>query len=140
MTSDFFEGLHKSAGHRNFHPVLQQCPTLVTDEMNTNLIAKVTLTEIHQAVFAMGPLKAPGPDGLNGLFYQKNWESIKMGLFEEIKAFFETRSMNSELNRTHITLIPKVKNLEGLDQFRLISLCNFAYKIISKILANRVKR
>ena len=36
-------------------------------------------------------------------------------------------------------LIPKVNSLESVDQFRPISLCNFAYKIISKILVNRIK-
>lgn len=47
--------------------------------------------------------------------------------------------MQKELNQTIITLIPKTPNPERLDHYRPISLCNFAYKIILKILANRLK-
>lgn len=62
-----------------------------------------------------------------------------MGVFEEVKNFFEYGELHLELNMTLIILIPKVKNPKRLDQFRPISLHNFAYKITSKVLANRLK-
>ena len=54
--------------------------------------------------------------------------------------FLNNGNMLPEINRTNIVLIPKVKNPERMSEFRPISLCNVIYKIISKVLANRLKQ
>jgi len=81
MATTFFSRLYTTAGHRNYEPILSQCPSMVTHEMNQRLIATVTIEEVHQATFQLGATKAPGPDGLNGLFYQMHWDIIKTDLF-----------------------------------------------------------
>ena len=44
------------------------------------------------------------------------------------------------LNHTFISLIPKVKNPEFITEFRPIALCNILYKLVAKVLANRLKK
>jgi hypothetical protein len=48
-------------------------------------------------------------------------------------------SISGGLNATFLTLIPKANKTESFEDFRPISLCNLVYKIISKLIANRLK-
>jgi hypothetical protein len=43
------------------------------------------------------------------------------------------------LNDTFFALIPKVNKLDIFHDFRLIALCNFVYKVISKMIATRMR-
>ena len=54
--------------------------------------------------------------------------------------FLNNGNMLPEINHTNIVLIPKIRNPMKMSDFRPISLCNVIYKIISKVLANRLKQ
>jgi hypothetical protein len=111
----------------------------VTDEMNQGLLRVFTMEEIGVALNQMPPLKAPGPDGFSACFYQKNWAVMGEEVCGVILNFLNSGIMNKDLNSTYIALIPKVPNPSRVSEFRPISLCNVLYKIISKVLANRLK-
>ena len=95
--------------------------------------------EILQAVQQLGPLKAPGLDGIPAAFYQRFWPTLQHDILNMVKAFFHLGFLLKSLNHTFISFISKVPIPERLTQFRPISLCNVSYKIISKILVNRLK-
>ena len=87
----------------------------------------------------MGPTKAPGPDVMNALFYQKIWHIVGNEVIDAVLNFLHTGHMVPDINYTYIVLIPKLKKPKKMANFRPISLCNVIYKIILKVLANRLK-
>ena len=88
----------------------------------------------------MGELKAPGADGMPVLFYKKFWSMVGEKVKEEVLAVLNGEDMPEGWNETVIVLIPKISSPEKLKDLRPISLCNVVYKIISKVLANRLKQ
>ncbi|XP_052181660.1 uncharacterized protein LOC127794528 [Diospyros lotus] len=103
------------------------------------LIAKVSDEEVKAALFSMGDDKAPGPDGFTAKFFKKSWEIVGANVVKAIQSFFASGRLLSQVNATIISLIPKVPHPETPSQFRPISCCNVLYKVITKILANRIK-
>jgi hypothetical protein len=120
--------------------VVECIPQVVTLEMNALLTCEFTSEEVVMALKQMGPLKAPGPDGLPPLFYQKYWHLLGEDITKVVLNCLNSGKILKAINHTYITLIPKVKNPEDVKEFRPISLCNVIYKILSKVLANRLKK
>jgi hypothetical protein len=112
---------------------------VVTAEMNEDLCKEFSDQEISDALFQMGPIKAPGPDGFSARFFQRNWDTVKAEVIKGVKDFFVSRVMPPGINDTAIVLIPKKDELELLKDFRPISLCNVIYKIVSKCMVNRLR-
>lgn len=100
---------------------------------------EVTHEEVKNALFSMHPEKSPGIDGLNPGFFQAFWNVFGADVTEFCKNFLTTGTMPAESNRTLVCLIPKVKNPKQMSELRPISLCNVLVRIVSKMLANRLK-
>lgn len=95
--------------------------------------------EIKEGLDGIDDLKAPGSDGMPALFYKKNWHIVGDDIVREIKTFLEGGDMPSGWNETIVVLISKVQCPEKLKDLRPISLCMVVYKIISKVISNRLK-
>ena len=104
------------------------------------LMAKYARDEVDEALKHMEPLKAPGPDDLPPLFFQKFWLNIREKISQTVLTCLNTGSIPPSINHTFITLIPKVKSPTKVSEFRPIALCNTIYKIVSKVIANRFKK
>jgi hypothetical protein len=111
---------------------------MITKEMNKGLCKNFSMEEISDALFQIGPLKAPGPDGFPVRFFQRNWEALREDVTRVVQQFFVSGVMPVGVNDTTIVLLPKKYEPENLKNFRPISLCNVIYKVVSKCLVNRI--
>jgi ribonuclease HI len=136
---NYYSKLFTSASPRNVEACTSAITGKVTVAMNNCLLATFTMAEIKQALDQMAPFKAPGLDGFTAEFYQQNWEIVGPEVCEAALHFLNSGHMDSAINATNIALIPKVKTPNCVSEFRPISLCNVLYKIVSKVLANRLK-
>nr|XP_048337067.1 uncharacterized protein LOC125424270 [Ziziphus jujuba var. spinosa] len=111
----------------------------ITDEENIRLMAIPSEEEIRNTVWELHPLKAPGPDGFLGVFYKNYWDTVKSQLIKMIQESFRTKTITKGVNKTLLVLIPKSKNAASFNQFWPISLCNFKYKVVAKIIVSRLR-
>ena len=112
---------------------------LFRSSMNTDLLMPYSKEEVDVAIKQMAPLKAPSLDGMPPIFYQSFWQNVGPEVSDAILSCLNFDTLLKSINHTFITLIPKVCNTESVTEFRPISLCNVLYKIISKVIANRLK-
>ena len=113
---------------------------LIGEDQAAKLEEMFTEEEILAAVSGLNDDKAPGPDGFPLAFWSFSWDFVKeevMGFFRE---FFQNDQFVKSLNTTFLVLVPKGRSVEDLKDLRPISLVGSLYKILSKVLANRIKR
>lgn len=137
---DYFSNLFTLEVQHTDPVVLQRVQRKVSDQMNSMLLAPFSADDVRKAVFSIGDLKTPGPDGLHALFFKKYRHIIGEDITVMVLNAINSRQIPLEWNDTSIVLIPKVDAPELVTQYRPISLCNVLYKIISKMLSIRLKK
>ena len=135
----YFEKMYTTSCPTCEAKVIATIPTRVTNEMNQFLTKDFTKEEVEDALKQMHPTKAPGPDGMSAIFFQKYWYIVGNDVICMVLNVLNSNMSMVEINKTNITLVPKTKNPTKMAEFRLISLCNVVYKLISKVLANHLK-
>ncbi|GJT85373.1 RNA-directed DNA polymerase, eukaryota, reverse transcriptase zinc-binding domain protein [Tanacetum coccineum] len=106
--------------------------------LNVDLEKYVSLEELKRAVWDCGMDKSPGPDGFTFGFYRRYWSLLEKDVIEAVSYFFQHGSFPKGGNSSFIALIPKSQNANMVKDFRPISLIGSLYKIIAKIMANRL--
>ncbi|RVW34350.1 Transposon TX1 uncharacterized 149 kDa protein [Vitis vinifera] len=111
----------------------------ISQQEAENLESPFSEAEVHSALMEMNGDKAPGPDGFTVAFWQSCWGFVKeiLAMFKE---FHEQNTFLKSLNNTFLVLIPKKGGAEDIGDFRPISLLGGLYKLLAKVLANRLKK
>ncbi|GJS50270.1 RNA-directed DNA polymerase, eukaryota, reverse transcriptase zinc-binding domain protein, partial [Tanacetum coccineum] len=103
-----------------------------------DLESAVSKEEIKRAVWDCGIDKSLGPDGFTFGFYRRYWNLIEGDVVNAVTWFFHHGRIPNGGNSSFITLIPKIPKCYLVKDFRPISLIGSVYKIVAKILANRL--
>jgi hypothetical protein len=112
MVLELYHKLCTTKGSTDSDHVLNLIETLVTAKMNHALKTEFSNKEITNALFQMGPTKAPGLDELPALFYQRHWSLLKAHV---------------------LVLIPKVSAPELLTQFHPITSTTCCIKFLRSV-------
>jgi len=113
-------------------------PNLITDRGNNMLTILPSMDEIYNVVFSLSKDSAPGPDGFGAFFFQTYWSIVKHDVSRAVLQFFTSGWLLLNFNANLLVLIPKTNHADSVHQYRPIALENFKFKIISKILADRL--
>lgn len=142
VAGQYFESIFSSSNPTDddIFAILDQVSPKVTEEMNQVLTKEFTTMEVGEALAQMGPTKALGPDGMPALFFQSFWPQIGTTVTQAVLECLNQGAPMQSINHTNLVLIPKKISPTLIMEYRPISLCNVIYKLVSKTLANRLKR
>jgi len=104
-----------------------------------SLVKPFSVDEVKEAIWDCDRFKSPGPDGVNFGFIKDFWLDLKDDVMRFVSEFHRNGKLAKSINSTFIVLIPKVDNPQRLNDFRPISLVGSMYKIIAKLLANKLR-
>jgi len=140
----------RSAVYSHFSAHFQHCfanrPSLgdmqfrsLSCRQGAGLIKPFSLEEVKAAVWDCENFKCPGPDGITFGFIKDFWDLLKGDVMRFLVEFHRNGKLTKGINSTFIALILKVQIPQRLSDFRPISLVGSLYKILAKILANRLR-
>ncbi|KAI0493539.1 hypothetical protein KFK09_023657 [Dendrobium nobile] len=128
--------------NKNFCPIDIEdhsfIPNRVTPEDNVSLSMCPLMEEVKNMLFDMNAESVVGPDGFTVKFFQHTWHFVCDDVYSAVVDFFNGSPIPKFFSTTSIALIPKNIEVNSWNDFRPISLCSIFYKLISKILVNRL--
>lgn len=133
-----FEGIRKPDGFK-----WDECMSSVSQILPTSSLhfrnEDFNAVEVKEAMFQLHLTKAPGPYGFSAIFFQRFWSLIGHEITSDVLKMLNEGKIEG-VSDTIISLIPKSKEASKVEDFRPISLCNVTAKLITRVLANRLKK
>ncbi|TYK21642.1 LINE-1 retrotransposable element ORF2 protein [Cucumis melo var. makuwa] len=136
---DHFEDIYKGGGEESPWLIDNLSWSPISTTQAQNLCSLFTEEEIHAALTAFSNNKSPGPDGFTMEFYKSTWSVLKEEIFNIFRDFHSNCIINKAVNMTNIALIAKKEKCAEPADYRPISLTTSIYKLIAKVIAERLK-
>lgn len=106
---DYFKKIFTSTTPSSFDQILQGIDTKITSAMNADLTKEYTAGEVEFSLKQMKPLTTLSPGGMSPIFFKSCWNFIGQDVIDTSLAILNLGNMPASLNRTYISLIPKIK-------------------------------
>ena len=119
--------------------VLKNLPSIFNEEEGLMVGRDISLEEVDNTLKSFSRYKSPGPDGWPVELYMFFFSMLGNEMLATINETRISGCIPAELNKTYLTLIPKVDRPLSFGDYRPIALCNILYKIITKIIAGRLQ-
>ncbi|GMI67424.1 hypothetical protein HRI_000411700 [Hibiscus trionum] len=129
---------HFNSKRRNWSAIFDIKFSIISEDEAKSLESPFSMTEIKEAVWSRDDSKAPGPGGFNSLFFKKSWNLIHKDIERVLEKFYNSGKLESNMNSSFLTLIPKTPSPSNISDYRPISLISSLYKIVSKVLSRRI--
>ena len=139
LAKNYFQNLSTTSNPTNSELVLDSMDKVVHPDMNHTLLQPYTPEEVRKALFSMHPSKSLGSDGMSRFFFQKFWHVVGNDVTSAVLSILHSGHFLHKMNYTHIVLIPKINEPKNVSDYRPISLGNTVSRIVSKVIANRLK-
>ena len=139
IIEDYFRTIFSSSNPLDFDSILQGIHLAITEEAAELLGHDFHANEVGVALKQMAPFTTPRLDGMSHVFYKSFWHIVGEDVTVVVLKALNTGVVLDSLNSTFIALIPKIKHPKKAFDFRPISLCNVIYKLILKVVVNRLK-
>ncbi|OIT39647.1 putative acyl-activating enzyme 19 [Nicotiana attenuata] len=134
----FYQKLYTETEEWRPEVVLADCPCISESEKQW-LQRSFEEDEVCAGVKLCASDKAPGPDGYTMGFFHSCWDIVKEDVMQTLRNIHKHEFFEKSFNASYIALIPKKIGARELRDFRPISLIGSVYKIISKVLTERLK-
>lgn len=108
-------------------------------ECTKELREPLTLDKFHAAFQSMEGGKTPGIDGLPFKLYKAFWSDFCINVMEVFEESFAVGFLPQSCRKAILALLPKKGDLQDIKNWRPVSLLGTDYKLLSKVLANKLK-
>lgn len=142
MGYSHFESLFKALREDSLAKVVQTTfllPRFMEEDNYGDLMVPISEEELKSVIHKFQKDNSPGPDGWGVEFFKGLYEILGQDLLAVVDESKRNKMILPAFNSTFIALIPKKDSPSSFEDFRSNSLSNVVYKVITKIIANRIK-
>ena len=138
---DFYRELYKKeeVDAESSRQVLNKLEAKLSDEDREGCEGEISKGEIEKAINGLGRNKSPGIDGIIGEFYIEFKEELAPVLEKLFRDIEEKGEMLHSITTGLVSIIYKKGSRDKLENYRPLTVLNGDYKVLAKVLANRIK-